>query len=287
MNPPVQIFFFACFFGVLAFVQGSELQRFKGCVFEPTVWSDGDSFSVRFPDEQTRTIRLYGADTIELQINDSTAARRLRAQRRYFGISDFGRSPAASIGRAKALGEAAKRTVDKLLAKPFTVHTAFADGGGSAGNTRIYGFVTTASGEDLATVLVQKGLARAFGVYRSTPDGRHRDEYREALKDAELVAARRGQGAWAYTDWAKLPEERRAQRLEEQEEAISMGRVRLNGPINPNEASLAELQALPGIGPALARRIVEARPFQEKRDLLKVPGVGEKTLGQISDQLSL
>ena len=36
------------------------------------------------------------------------------------------------------------------LAKPFTVHTAFADARGDGKHKRIYGFVTTADGEDLA-----------------------------------------------------------------------------------------------------------------------------------------
>ena len=51
-------------------------------------------------------------------------------------------------------------------------------------------------------------------------------------------------------------------------------------PLNINAAGAEALQALPGIGPALAARIVadrEARgPFRTPEDLLRVPGIGPK-----------
>jgi competence protein ComEA len=53
---------------------------------------------------------------------------------------------------------------------------------------------------------------------------------------------------------------------------------------------MAELQTLPGIGPIYAERIIIARreqPFMEKRDLLRVSGIGEKRLAQIEDLICL
>ena len=61
--------------------------------------------------------------------------------------------------------------------------------------------------------------------------------------------------------------------------------------IDINTASAAELEALPGIGPALAKRIVEHReangPFAKVDDLLVVKGVGPKLLGRIRDQITV
>jgi competence ComEA-like helix-hairpin-helix protein len=51
--------------------------------------------------------------------------------------------------------------------------------------------------------------------------------------------------------------------------------------INVNEASAAELQQLPHVGPTLASHIIEARekkPFHKVDDLLRVPGIKDKTL---------
>lgn len=51
--------------------------------------------------------------------------------------------------------------------------------------------------------------------------------------------------------------------------------------INLNSASAAELEKLPGVGPATAARIVEYRQkngaFRKVEDLMNVRGIGEKT----------
>jgi competence protein ComEA len=51
--------------------------------------------------------------------------------------------------------------------------------------------------------------------------------------------------------------------------------------INVNTASQAELEALPGIGPVIARRIVKGRPYPSVGELDRVKGVGKKRLEEI------
>lgn len=52
-------------------------------------------------------------------------------------------------------------------------------------------------------------------------------------------------------------------------------------PVDLNRASIEELESLPGIGPALARRIVEGRPYASVDALLNVPGIGPARLSAV------
>ena len=64
----------------------------------------------------------------------------------------------------------------------------------------------------------------------------------------------------------------------------------LNDPININQASAEELQHLPGIGPALAARVIEARrtaPFKSADDLRRVAGIGPKTLDKLRPHITV
>jgi competence ComEA-like helix-hairpin-helix protein len=59
--------------------------------------------------------------------------------------------------------------------------------------------------------------------------------------------------------------------------------------VNLNTASLAEIEALPSVGPKLAQRIVEARqvkPITSLQDLDQVPGVGPKLLETLRDRVT-
>lgn len=60
------------------------------------------------------------------------------------------------------------------------------------------------------------------------------------------------------------------------------------GPVDVNAAAPAELETLPGIGPALAARIVAERrdePFRSVDDLLRVPGIGPATLERLRSRV--
>ncbi len=67
--------------------------------------------------------------------------------------------------------------------------------------------------------------------------------------------------------------------------------ARLPEPVDPNTADADALMALPGIGPAMAGRILEDRaangPYRTAGDLLRVKGIGPATLARLRPFLSL
>ena len=63
------------------------------------------------------------------------------------------------------------------------------------------------------------------------------------------------------------------------------------GRVNLNTASIDDLMTLKGIGEAKARAIVDDRtengPFSSVEDLTRVSGIGQKTLDNIRDQITV
>lgn len=61
--------------------------------------------------------------------------------------------------------------------------------------------------------------------------------------------------------------------------------------VDINTADAAALEQVKGLGPAKAAAIVDYRkangPFKSVDDLVKVPGIGEKTVEQLRDQVSI
>ncbi len=261
----------------MPFVAAGDLQEFTDVRMIDHPGNDADSFLVEMNGER-HVIRLYFVDAPETSAASATDARRLREQTRYFGLPD--------AERALHYGLEATAFVEEILSEPFTVHTAFASAMGRTAEGRIYAFVTTADGKDLAEILVREGYARSHGVGRRNPDGVHRDDIAARLSDLELAAMMDRKGAWSETDTERLVELRDRQRLEDREIAeIQRSMTRPDGPINPNTATESELQLLPGIGPVYAQRIIENRPYAAKDDLLKVPGLGPVRLERISEYI--
>ncbi|MGI8784735.1 MAG: ComEA family DNA-binding protein [Acidobacteriota bacterium] len=61
--------------------------------------------------------------------------------------------------------------------------------------------------------------------------------------------------------------------------------------IDLNRASIQQLDSLPGVGPATARRIIDFRlrkgPFKRKEELMAVPGIGERRFARIKDRITV
>jgi competence protein ComEA len=59
------------------------------------------------------------------------------------------------------------------------------------------------------------------------------------------------------------------------------------GLVNINSASLSQLEALPGIGPVTAQRIIESRPYASIDELLSKKIVGNSTFEKIKGSISI
>ncbi len=249
----------------------AELQRLDGATLVKSGVNDGDSFQI-LHNGKKQIIRLYYVDCPETRATTKADARRLREQTRYFGLPD--------TDRIFFYGKQATAFTKKQLARPFTVHTSYADARGRSEAGRVYGFVTTADGQDLATLLIQNGLARSFGVRRALPDGTHRDEATAQLDDQETVAMLKRKGLWAETDTDRLVELRADARLEEAE-INALLHPEITGPLDLNTASVEELKSITGVGEVTALRIIELRPLSAPNDLDQIPRLSASTRSNI------
>ncbi len=257
---------------------GAQLERFENVKRLDRDANDGDSFWVDLDGEPFH-LRLYYVDCPEISAPMDSDVRRLREQTRYWALPE--------VARTVHFGKKAKDFVDEVLEEPFSVHTAFASALGRSAEGRIYAFVNTAGGEDLAVLLLKNGLARVRGIGRRTPDGVPRDEMIERLRDLELMAILKRTGIWEEAVAELIPELRRKER----EEEVDLDALRKSlypqyppeEPLDPNTASLMQLQAIPGIGPVLSERIAAGRPYKTLEDLLMVEEIGPIRLKRIKE----
>lgn len=254
----------------------SDLQMFSNVHLVKSPANDGDSFLVD-ANGKSLHVRLYFVDCPETSARFISDAERVREQTRYFGLPD--------AARTIHFGVEAKTFVDHVLTKPFTVHTAFTNALGRSFKGRVYGFITTADGNDLASLLIKNGLARTHGVGRETPDGISSKEMTKRLRDLETSAILKRVGIWSETNPDRIAELCSTQRNDDQELKELQSQVKKapspHGLLDLNTASKKELQSIKGIGPVLAERIIAGRPYRTADDLLKVNGIGPKKLENI------
>lgn len=169
--------------------------------------------------------------------------------------------------------------------------------GVSPGGTDMEGgpYESTGSGEGGGVVVHVAGAVRHPGVYRLPGGARVVDAIRAAGGEKE------GGAAWALNlaarvvdgDRIYVPTGREVADYGSGSSWRPGGGVMAGGaparPVDINHASVEELDTVPGIGPALAQRIVAFRrtngPFARVEDLTRVPGIGPKTLESMREWL--
>jgi DNA uptake protein ComE-like DNA-binding protein len=100
--------------------------------------------------------------------------------------------------------------------------------------------------------------------------------------DAEITAAPGSAGLLEQTTKPKKKQERKTTRLPP---------LGPDEKIDPNAATIAELDRLPGVGPSLAATIVKDRatngPFLSSADLARVRGISEERARRLGQHLSI
>ena len=242
----------------------------ENCTLVPNASNDGDSFHVRVKRKEY-IFRLYFVDSPE---TDATLADRLDEQAKYFGIT---------VAQALQVGEMAKTFTAEKLSHPFTVYTCRQDALGRSKKERFYAIVRTGN-QDLAEELVKNGLARIHGTSGKpiglvTADG-------EWARLEQMQAGAKGEkvGGWgvSFNRMSARSQKEGGKPYDPFDSffhpsaAVSAATASPTtaGPLDVNSATQQQLENLPGIGPALAGRIIAARPFKSADDLRNVKGIG-------------
>jgi len=253
--------------------------------------NDGDSFHVSVEGHEY-IFRLYFVDAPE---TSAEFRDRVEEQATYFGVT---------VDQVLQVGELAKQFTREKLTDSFLVRTCWEDAGGRSRMQRFYAFVQTRTG-DLGEQLVENGLARAHPA-TAKPEGLTSAavEWKNLIK-LEHKAKREKIGGWGaneerMTVRAQQPESERGidpfdkffhpagempvqaaakpaatpEATPAASEETTPSGFPAQTKLDVNTASLAELENVPGIGPSIAERIIEARPFKSADDLQRVKGIG-------------
>lgn len=243
------------------FSSASEPKTFENATLASDKQNDGDSFLVKSGSVSFR-LTLCFVDAPETGTSAENDIKKLKEQTRYFGLRD--------LKTAARFGKEAAEFVERILDESFSVRALPGDP---------CGFATTSNGTDLGALLVRNGFARPAQAEMKIPG-----DSLKYLRSLENAARSERLGIWSESDPKFLAKRLKGQKAKGKD---ITGRAAPEKPdaVNLNTAAKKELMSIKGIGPVLAGRIIENRPFESVDELVKVKGIGKKTLEKIRPRL--
>lgn len=275
-------FFLPGCFVILLFLSAPSLLLARGhwvtlenCSLVANSFNDGDSFHVRVKRKEY-IFRLYYVDAPE---TDPTLKERVEEQAKYFGIT---------IEQALQVGQFAKAFTSEKLSHPFTVRTSRQDALGRSQKERFYAFIQIGNA-DLAEELVRNGLARIHGTSGKPIGLLTADAEWARLEQLEVDARSEKMGGWGVNfNRLNVRSQKEGGKAYDPFDQFFHSATPApsaapgpSGLLDVNSATEQQLDELPGIGPALAQRIIAARPFQTADDLRHVKGIGDNRYEKI------
>jgi competence protein ComEA len=252
----------------------------ENCRLIPNPANDGDSFHV-VADGKEYLFRLYFVDAPE---TDAANPARLIEQAKHFGIS---------VPQVIEVGEIAREFTRDKLAEPFTVFTRMSNAMGRSKLERVLRFCANEGWRPRGTVGCKgpcqnlrpkcnaAGSLKLFCSSAKTPGTRGSSEAAKTwrlgreywrIKCANRISGDNSQRSISVSDTAPpaaLPQ------------STSKNERLFPAKFDINTATEKELRLIPGIGPVMARRIIDARPLRSADDLKKVNGIGDKKYAEI------
>ena len=249
-------------------------EKLTNCRMVPNPADDGDSFYIRSGSREF-LFRLYSVDAAETTMN---YPERVAVQAQHFGIT-----PEQAV---RAGVEAEKFTARLLGGASITVDTCWQDAKGNSAVPRYYAVITV-DGKDVAEQLAAAGLARVYGFTPVNFPGFSLERL-QGLERKARVARLGAYGIGKPGTSLATAGEPNASRLPPTLSAFATPSATAvpGGKVNINTATEAELEALPGIGPHYAKAIIAGRPYDNLEAILRVKGIGPKTLARLEPYLS-